>query len=294
MATGDDALAAGMDVVPGTADRRLGYEEINKTRDYIAQRTATVTPVSKGGTGATTAAQARANLDVAPASEVGKRASINALAQPFAVAQIETNPAHQLGMYYSDGAARPVVRVDQTDITLASKGDTDAALTAASNASSNADGRVAKGGDTMTGNLFLPNSTAATASWQVAYINGDGRLCRGSSSQRYKKYISAFEPEALGDIWPALQRYQMRSDGIMPGDGKWHYGYIAEQMSQHPDQDRFVVYRDVDDTGEQVPDSIDFIGLLLAQTAQLHEQLANALVGLDLAHQRIAQLEQGA
>lgn len=39
MANGDAAAAAGMDLVSGTADRRLGYDEINKTRDYIAGRT---------------------------------------------------------------------------------------------------------------------------------------------------------------------------------------------------------------------------------------------------------------
>lgn len=36
MANGDAAADVGMDVVPGTADLRLGYDEINKTRDYIA------------------------------------------------------------------------------------------------------------------------------------------------------------------------------------------------------------------------------------------------------------------
>lgn len=36
MANGDAAAAAGYDTVPGTADRRLGYDEINKTRDYVA------------------------------------------------------------------------------------------------------------------------------------------------------------------------------------------------------------------------------------------------------------------
>lgn len=40
MANGDEATAAGMDVVDGfTADHRLGYDEINKTRDYIAAAT---------------------------------------------------------------------------------------------------------------------------------------------------------------------------------------------------------------------------------------------------------------
>lgn len=43
MANGDAAAAAGMDVVPGTADLRMGYDEINKTRDYIAQDKSTGT-----------------------------------------------------------------------------------------------------------------------------------------------------------------------------------------------------------------------------------------------------------
>lgn len=36
MANGDAAALKGMAVVSGTADRRLGYDEINKSRDYIA------------------------------------------------------------------------------------------------------------------------------------------------------------------------------------------------------------------------------------------------------------------
>ena len=36
MANGDTAAAAGMAVVPSTAQRSLGYDEINKSRDYVA------------------------------------------------------------------------------------------------------------------------------------------------------------------------------------------------------------------------------------------------------------------
>lgn len=36
MANGDAAAAAGMDIVPGTAPVRNGYDEINKSRDYVA------------------------------------------------------------------------------------------------------------------------------------------------------------------------------------------------------------------------------------------------------------------
>lgn len=36
MANGDEAASAGMDVVPATALVRDGYDEMNKTRDYVA------------------------------------------------------------------------------------------------------------------------------------------------------------------------------------------------------------------------------------------------------------------
>lgn len=73
MANGDEAVADGMDKVLGTADRRLGYDEINKTRDYIARiktwvnsTIAALWPLSiaRGGTGQTTAASAAAALGV--------------------------------------------------------------------------------------------------------------------------------------------------------------------------------------------------------------------------------------
>jgi len=37
MANGDIAAQAGLDVLTGTESRRLGYDEINKTRDYVAE-----------------------------------------------------------------------------------------------------------------------------------------------------------------------------------------------------------------------------------------------------------------
>ena len=70
MAIGDDAQAAGYPLVPGTGsggEVKLGAQEINRTRDFIAQVKAlilSVWPVNKGGTGATSAAGARANLGI--------------------------------------------------------------------------------------------------------------------------------------------------------------------------------------------------------------------------------------
>ena len=70
MAEGDEALAAGMgwSTVPANGETgkvKWGYKEINRTRDYIAQVKALITlpwAITKGGTGATTAAEARTNL----------------------------------------------------------------------------------------------------------------------------------------------------------------------------------------------------------------------------------------
>ena len=70
MAIGDDAAAAGYPLVPNTGDGaqvRLGGQEINRTRDFVAQVKALILstwPVGRGGTGATTAAGARNNLGI--------------------------------------------------------------------------------------------------------------------------------------------------------------------------------------------------------------------------------------
>ncbi len=70
MAIGDDANAAGYPLVPSNGDGaqvRLGSQEINRTRDFVAQVKALILatwPVARGGTGATTGAGARTNLGI--------------------------------------------------------------------------------------------------------------------------------------------------------------------------------------------------------------------------------------
>jgi hypothetical protein len=70
MAIGDDAIAAGFAIVPDTGDDgevKLGAQEINRTRDYVAQVLASIVipwPVSQGGTGATAANIARQHLGI--------------------------------------------------------------------------------------------------------------------------------------------------------------------------------------------------------------------------------------
>lgn len=70
MAIGDEASAAGFPLVPNTGEEgrvRYGAREINRTRDFIAQVKALISsvwPIEKGGTGATTAADARTALGI--------------------------------------------------------------------------------------------------------------------------------------------------------------------------------------------------------------------------------------
>ncbi|OJU42015.1 MAG: hypothetical protein BGN97_04465 [Microbacterium sp. 69-10] len=244
-----------MDILDGNEPANTIDTEINKSRDYIAQRTAAVTPIEKGGTGQTTAPAALAALG---------GAARNGLGFTYAVAQLSD---HQLGLYYNDAAQRFVIRKtldgSTVDIPLATDG-----------------AYVSKSGDTMTGDLRLPNATPATSGYTVAYLNSDGRVSKGASSERYKQGIVDIDPGELGDIFPDLVSFEM-----IGGDGARHVGHIAERLAANPDQQPFVVYTNLD--GQTVPDSIDFIALLLAQTAQLHQ-------AVDLLAQRVQQLEERA
>lgn len=75
MPVGDDAAAAGYPLVSGAAGlAKDGDLEINRTRDFVAQVKALILatwPVSRGGTGATTAAGARTNLGISGAITYG-------------------------------------------------------------------------------------------------------------------------------------------------------------------------------------------------------------------------------
>lgn len=99
MATGDAAAALGFDLVLPTDDVREGYNEYNKSRDYLANHITSgthtaaqitsgvfaldrlpIVPITKGGTGATTAPQALTNLGAAPATDITSlQAQIDAL-----------------------------------------------------------------------------------------------------------------------------------------------------------------------------------------------------------------------
>ncbi|GAA5205874.1 hypothetical protein [Microbacterium kyungheense] len=302
MAIGDDGVLGGMPLVPGSLPAKDLDTEDNRSHDYIAGGPAfwkpgVVVPIAKGGTGAATPADARAALGAAPSDKVTKRSGFN-----------------DITLYWN--GVRVNVNVDGFEVgTIPYSTDIGSAVAAAMA------GYVAKSGDTMTGHLYLPNSVAASTGYTIAYINGDGRLSRGASSERYKDDITPIDPIDLGDIFPQLHTFVMNDD---PGRME-RVGYIAERLDESDDLRRFVIYqrepvyedvltdifdeagavvgqrvvdrrvvgstRSRDENGDPIPDSIDFIALLLAEVAQLHARDEQREMELEQLAARIEALE---
>lgn len=112
-----------------------------------------------------------------------------------------------------------------------------------------------------TAHFFTPGSSAATDGYTVAYINSDGRLARGASSERYKHDIE--RSPALPDVFAVpLARFVMNDDP----DETPRFGHIAEDLAANDATRPFVVFRD----GR--PESFDMLSLLHAQVEELRRR----------------------
>ena len=249
---GDDALAAGMALVPGSGLASDLEEYDNQTRDYLANGSAfwkpgVVVPVARGGTGATSAGGAETALGFVPKSMLAPVGS----AAPNAI------PVFDAGNRFTCGTP-------QSQFQVANKGYVDSAVGAGGAYVPLAGGVDVTGSLGVLGNFYVKNSTAATSSYVIAYINGDGRLSKGASSKRFKKNIRNFR-KALGSLFdPKLREFQMRE----ATDTEYHVGLIAEELADNDATARFVVY-----DGDGQPEAIDSIGLLLGMVYELHERV---------------------
>lgn len=213
MANGDAAVAAGMAVVAGTADRRMGYDEINKTRDYIAQRTSTVTPITKGGTGATSAATARTALGAAATAHTHTPSNISAGTFGNGIGLVTNQPiATTVSMNAGNGIGI---------------GGTGRGIDGAGNATLG----VINANDINSSTGY--NRNVSGGGVRAAYFAADGRLGTTSSSRRYKRILREIEadPLAILDLAPQLYQYNWAVDEY--GDGAFiEAGLIAEDLHE--------------------------------------------------------------
>lgn len=176
MAIGDDALAAGMSLVDGATVQADDIDlEINRTRDYIAQRTNAITPISKGGTNATTAAAARSNLSVPSVADLATKANVSHSHQV-----LQAGTGKSFGWNAGVGASGGW----NTGNTLQCQGP-----------------------------LLLPNAVPSAGAATLCYIqNSDGRVSAGVSSLKYKKNVT--DADVSGDLFgPAIREYEMKDGG---------------------------------------------------------------------------------
>lgn len=217
MANGDAAAAAGMDVVAGTADRRLGYDEINKTRDYIAQRTAAVTPITQGGTGATDAASARTNLSVYSKAEVD--------AHNWDASRITTGTITR-------SVSVPAGSGVFATVTVGTSGGGGGLAVGGTGKGFDGVGNANASSVNASGPMYTPHGRAnpVTSSYVAAYLNSDGRIGASASSRRFKKEIQAFSPDLQAVFALQLVTFRYRASVFGSNDAPVEVGMIAEDL----------------------------------------------------------------
>jgi hypothetical protein len=224
-----------MDVVPGTSDWREGYDEINKTRDYIAGRTSAIQPVAKGGTGAATAEGARTNLDVP---------STDDLATGLA-GKSNTNHTHQYG------AITPGV-IDNGGFG-ASLGQTHIVA-----------GLTVDGAAYIAGRLTSPTArNSGVTSWNSLGVDPSGNIGVQTSSRRFKKDIKTWTPAAQAVY--AMRLVEYRYKAAVEANSPVEHGVIAEELIELG-LDWLVFF---DDDGQ--PFGVHYERIALACVAAIHD-----------------------
>lgn len=259
MAVGDAAVAAGMAVVVATTAKVIdGATEINRTRDYVAERTSAVTPVTKGGTGATTASGARTNLGAAAASHSHTTSQIT----------------RTVGGTAEDGI--------------------NAAYAKGVEALNTANTKVTHGADATLGHIYTPNgrNTPVTTNWVAAALNSDGRLGIQPSAARFKQDVTDHHYSTTDLMKLRTVAYRLITAVEFLGDAApWEFGVIAEDLlaAGFPE---FVV---VDDEGQAQSVHYQLLVLVVIGAAQeLAVDLQAVRDDLEAIRAQVAALAGGA
>lgn len=266
MAAGDAAAAAGMTIYTGNEDANKLWVRDNEILDEVAKDRTAKRSILRGGTGADSATGALAALGALPAADV-------------LVSTSGASIANKVPRYDSSGRIAGATPTAANHLAPKSYVDQVA-------------GSSGFNGGTVTGQIYLPNSFAATSGYNVCYINGDGRISRNASSLRFKKFVSEIDPLDMGDVFPKLARFKMRSQNGSRSDETWRFGHIAEWLHEDQYLQKFVIYETEEDGytlaldafGQPIPMSIDFIALSLVQAAvlkALHDEQSARIASLE-------------
>lgn len=234
MTNGDAAAAAGMDVVAEVNDLRKGYDEINKSRDYLAVHQATGSHTQTQIIGLPEALNAKQpSLGFAPVEQGGGSGMVG----------------NKIRIGWNGGAL--LAQVDATPLG--------AFLMAGGGGSL---------GTITVDNIFIPSATPAVSGYTAAYINSDGRVSRGASSRRFKQDIKSWAPDQQAIL--AIQLYTFRYNEAVKQLGTAaavEVGVMAEDL--HELGLSWLVY--YDDKGQPEGVHYERIALALLPVVQAHE-----------------------
>lgn len=241
MANGDLAASIGIPTVAGTADKRLGYDEINRALDVIAAHLISGThPASSISSGTLDVARIP-NLDGTKITT-----GVVPLAGALAAGGVTLSPYTIPGQFTASGGLGVLGA-----FASVGAGNIGGPLV-------NAYGRSNGGSGGLT-----------------AYFMPDGRLGISSSSRRFKKQIKGWSPDLQAVLAMELVEFHWKVDHWdgpereSPAD----QGLIAEQLADLGLE--WLIFRD--DEGLPAGVRYDRIGLALLPVVQDHERRIAAL-----------------
>lgn len=144
------------------------------------------------------------------------------------------------------------------------------------------DGKLALTGGTLSGPLYLGSAAVVTSGYQALYINGDNRIGRSPSAERYKQDITD-HPYTLDDATAVrIRDYRLRETIYGAGAGPVEVGVIAEELIAGG-LSEFVVFN-----ADGEAESVHYERLALVALGALHD----VAVQLDLINDRLTVLEE--
>lgn len=262
LASGNDATSAGFYTSTGTEPAADLDAWVNYALDLIAKRTNTVTPIAKGGTGATTAAAARAALAV-----------------------VET-AGGTVRIRWDSGTLNFVPAINGSETSPLLRHDQAAAAYATKSSVSGMQGQIADLGGQIGSVRAGQHSSdiynrVLGGSYRVLYTDASGLIGWVSSSRRHKKNIRPAEVDPQAVLAMELVTFLYKADIDTDREGITQWGLIAEQLDDLG-LTWLVDYGD----GDQ-PEGVRYDRLALALLPALQHVAAR----VDDLEQRLARLE---